>query len=204
MEFKIPPHYRKYITRENLIVGGVAIALGFYIYHNINMGKQDVVSGGGHVSKIFLNTEPNELVNANSFIILEGSFLDDNGKPVKVPVGYYYIFRQTGLNTGYQFVASGVLGNNISDYKVSVPTAYYQDGSYVAVVSDNALPPSVLGTGAFANPPYEGQTSFKDSGNVIKNAIPGFQPAPVFPQNNIVNPNDIPFPNQFATDMSFQ
>lgn len=210
MNIKIPPHYKKYLTRNNLVIGGVALVIGLYVYNNIFAGKKKadnvvVPTVTGASSSITVNTEPNDLIRPNSTMIVEGSFLDKNGNVTTVPRGYYYIFRDTGLSTGYQYVYGNTLGTNVSNYRVTVPTTYFQDGSYEVVVSDEPLPDSALGTGKFANPPYNGGTTFKDTTNVIKNGMPGFRPSPMFPDTNRVNPQDMTAINrQLPQDLSFQ
>lgn len=191
------------LNQKNLVIGGILLLGGIVIYKQFFAPKPIPLPQPStvHSDKIILNTSPEDLVQSNAFMTLDGAFLDKTGKAITVPVGYYYIFRDTGLSTGYQYVYGGTLGKNVSTFHVNVPTTFFQDGSYEVVVSDEPLPDATLGIGQYANPPYQGDTTFKDSANVIKNAIPGFQPAPMIPSTNRVFPGDMP-PQQLANDLS--
>lgn len=192
-----------------LVYAGIAI-VGYIVITKITEKKPiheklPIQPSLMHSDKIELNISPSELVQSGSFMILDGAFLDNNNAVVTVPQGYYYIFRDTGLSTGYQFVYAGTLGKNVSNFHTTVPTTFFQDGSYEVVVSDEPLPDNILHSGSFANPPYEGETSFKDTSNVIKNAIPGFNPNPPFPiaSNPGMIGNVPPTPN-VGQDLAFQ
>src|SRR3982751_4254831 len=200
----LPPFPFKISERNMLIVGGLAI-LGLILYNKyidkpvipVPLPKPVFT----HADKIVLNINPADIVQSNSFMLLEGAFLDKAGNTITVPKGYYYIFRDTGLSTGYQYVYGGTLGENISQFRTNVPTTFFQDGSYEVVVADEPIPDATLGVGAFANPPYEGDTTFKDSANIIKNHLQGFAPAPIFPSTNRVFAGDMP-PQQLANDLA--
>lgn len=195
----------KLTPRNILVYGGGALLLLILYQKFIKKGGGGGFGGGGkmplpqpslvHSDKIILNISPADIVESNNFMILEGAFLDSGNKVITVPQGYYYIFRDTGLSTGYQFVYAGTLGSNVNNFRVTVPTTFFQDGSYEVVVSDEPLPDTMLHSGASANPPYEGETSFKDSGNVIKNQLLGFNPNPPFPiASNPAIPSNVPNP----------
>lgn len=206
----VPKPIRKYATNKNLMIAGgiVAIGLGLWLVTKNsrpdagNDGNIKIPSKGGYSDFIVINIKPESPVPSNSYMMLSGYFADKQNGKVVVPEGYYYIFRDTGLATGYQFVYAGSLGKNVSEFNINVPTTFFQDGSYEVVVSDEPIPDQTLGTGEFANPIYQGGTTYKDSGNVVKNAITGFEPAPMFPSPNRVVPGEIPV-QKFSQDLAF-
>ena len=195
----VPPNLRKLMTPTNMLIGGVGIVVVYMLMMRKNKkgggGGRDIddhVSshglhkGGRYAKDVVIDIDPESPVPSNSYMMLKGYFVGANNEATTVPVGYYYIFRDTGLATGYQYVFGGTLGQNVSTFNINVPTTFFQDGSYEVVVSDEPIPDATLGTGDYANPSYQDETSFKDSSNVIKNAITGFDPAPMFPSPNRV------------------
>lgn len=206
MLFSLPPFPTIKLTEKNILIYGGLFIVGLLVYKKFFATQKPIVPALPtpnltHADKIVLNINPADIVLTNSTMLLEGAFLDSAGNTITVPKGYYYIFRDTGLSTGYQYVYGGSLGDNVSTFRTNVPTTFFQEGSYEVVVSDEPIPDSTLGAGAFANPPYQGDTTFKDSSNVIKNAIQGFAPAPMFPSTNRVFPGDMP-PQMLANDLA--
>lgn len=202
----LPP--LKFTPRSILVYGGLAFGL-YILYTKFIANKPTILPqlpqpNLVHSKNIILNISPSDIVESNNFMVIDGAFLDANNKAVTVPTGYYYIFRDTGLSTGYQFVYAGTLGNNVSTFHANIPTTFFQDGSYEIVVSDEPLPDNILQSGKFANPPYEGETSFKDNSNVIKNAINGFNPVPPFTvASNPALPTNVPNqPNMNMMDLA--
>lgn len=203
--------YKKYMTPKNMLIGGVALIAAWFIYTkylkkdiSTDLENQGLSQKSGPSDKIFINIEPEgKAVPSNAYMILKGYFADKNNQAMTVPQGYYYIFRDTGLASGYQFVYAGTLGQNVSNFRINVPTTFFQDGSYEVVVSDEPIPDHILGTGEFANPAYQGGTTWKDSSNVIKNHILGYSPAPQFPSPDRVISGDITPQPALSQDLTF-
>lgn len=203
--------YKKYLTPRNMLIGGVLLVAAYFFYSKYM--KKDISNDlegaglsqkSGPSDKIFINIEPEgKPVQSNAYMILKGYFADKENQAMTVPQGYYYIFRDTGLASGYQFVYAGTLGQNVSNFRINVPTTFFQDGSYEVVVSDEPIPDHILGTGAFANPAYQGETTWKDSSNVIKNHLLGFNSAPQFPSPNRVISGDITPQPTLSNDLTF-
>ncbi len=208
----LPKQVRKYATNKNLMIAGGVIVIGAALWFMFgkklaastgNDGKIQIPpTGKGTASGVIVNIKPEGAVPSNSYMMVNGYFFGPDNQVMTVPEGYYYVFRDTGLTTGYQFVYAGSLGKNVSDFNINVPTTFFQDGSYEIVVSDEPIPDNILGTGKFANPVYQGGTTFKDASNVVKNALTGYEPGPAFPSPNRVISGEIP-PQQFSQDVTF-
>ncbi len=207
----LPNQMKKYATDRNVMIGGglvVALIGAWFIFGNKgggsgNDGKIQIPpQGGGIASGVIINIKPEGAVPSNSYMMMNGYFFGPDNQKMTVPEGYYYIFRDTGLASGYQFVYAGSLGKGLSEFNINVPTTFFQDGSYEVVVSDEPIPDNILGTGKFANPIYQGETTYKDASNVVKNALTGYEPGPMFPSPNRVISGEIP-PQQFSQDLTF-
>lgn len=129
----------------NLVLGGGALllaGLGFFIFTN----KGGVMGGstGGNITntappqEIYVRVVPDK-VRPNDYTTLAGVFLDANKKATKVPTGYYRVVEDDNTAKGTQNIkASGILGNDVSQFVIQISTAQYNDGkSYQVEVSDN-------------------------------------------------------------------
>src|SRR3982750_183944 len=132
---------KKLMTPRNMMIGAGFLVVGFIVYNKYAVHRIDdhvernfgLSNEGGYSKAVVIDIDPESPVPSNSYMMLKGYFVGQNNEATTVPVGYYYIFRDTGLATGYQYVVGGTLGQNVSTFNINVPTTYMQDGSYEVV-----------------------------------------------------------------------
>jgi hypothetical protein len=76
-------------------------------------------------------------------IRLQGQFEDMNGMPAPVQTGYYTIFENVPqgpyFSAGRLITSRGILGSNVSAFKIDVPTDNFRTGPYTVYVSNRPI-----------------------------------------------------------------
>lgn len=131
-----------------VLAGGALLLVGLGVYTFMNkeggLNIQGASGPGGTTNtappdSIYVRVVPDKVRPAD-YTTLAGVFLDAQKKATKVPTGYYRVLEDDNTAKGTQNIkASGILGNDVSQFVIQISTNEYRDGkSYTVEVSDNS------------------------------------------------------------------
>jgi len=143
------PGGRRIERRTLLLAAGIplaiaaVIALLYFTQPKFRNAIRSALKLGGAVvdtaPSVTFTLSPEE-VRPNTAFTIQGQFQDNNGQPVAVKQGYYYVFQVDSQGKKQALVTQGSLGANIAQFNVLVPTTKWQDQAKFAVdVSDQPL-----------------------------------------------------------------
>lgn len=129
--------FEKYLTPQNLLIGGGAIAAIAVVALKLKDGG---LGGGLNASpdqstEVYFDVEPVE----GHAMFLKGYFKHpQTGERKVVSQGYYYIMQD--FNNRTILVKQGVLGTNIAEFYTYVDMSSFPRGGYTIIVSDVPIP----------------------------------------------------------------
>ena len=136
-----------------LYVAGVTLAIGIGGYYFLIKKKQpDIQAGQGQgqgmpplvavAPDVIFALNPQQIMPPQPFVIM-GQFQTQQGMPVTVRQGYYYVFI-TDASRNKRLVSQGSVGVMVSRFTVPVQTTGWQSGNYSVVVTDEIMTPQQM------------------------------------------------------------